>query len=240
MQGLGSCLRFHNGQWVLDVRPAIHDKTTKNDLQKIAAVAKELASWDLVAVIKIVGRDELHQSSRYWLEKIHNDIREAMMPGNNHRQLLFVDRVQSIHFDGPFSKDAEAKILECVRRLGGTLPAQNRAILNPPPKTKGPDMKPLTIQDNGERHIFDYYVFNIDGDELIASGSLIVPGADRDEAENRYLPEALQKIDKVKNAATKNTFFKVRYVMSFTKPKQVDPKRQFIDLLKEALKEDEK
>ncbi len=71
-------------------------------------------------------------------------------------------------------------------------------------------------EESDKRYLFDYYLFDVETDEVIETGALIVPGATLDEATRN----AIQKMQKKVGSKVSSTVkVHLNYLKVFTKPK---------------------
>lgn len=90
-------------------------------------------------------------------------------------------------------------------------------------------------EESDKRYLFDYYLFDIDSDEVLESGAIIVPGSTIDEATRN----AIQKMQvKVGSKVSSTVKVHLNYVKIFTKPKaEEDTFQKMAEAIAKGVKE---
>jgi hypothetical protein len=90
-------------------------------------------------------------------------------------------------------------------------------------------------EESDRRYLFDYYLFDINTDEVIESSALIVPGTTIDEATRN----AIQKMQgKLANKVSSTVKVHLNYVKIFTKPKpEEDTFQKMADAIARGVRE---
>lgn len=90
-------------------------------------------------------------------------------------------------------------------------------------------------EESDRRYLFDYYLFDVETDEVMETGALIVPGATIDEATRN----AIQKMQaKVGSKVSSTVKVHLNYVKIFTKPKaEEDTFQKMADAIARGVKE---
>lgn len=89
--------------------------------------------------------------------------------------------------------------------------------------------------ESDRRYLFDYYLFDIETDDVMENGALIVPGATLDEATRN----AIQKMkSKVGTKVSSTVKVHLNYIKNFTKPKpEEDTFQKMADAIARGVKE---
>jgi hypothetical protein len=90
-------------------------------------------------------------------------------------------------------------------------------------------------EESDKRYLFDYYLFDINTDEVIESSALIVPGSTIEEATRN----AIQKMqDKLANKVSSTVKVHLNYVKIFTKPRaEEDTFQKMADAIARGVRE---
>lgn len=254
---LSACLQKREGRWVLDLRVLTSNHTTRNDILLLSRVLRQMGSFPFQGHIALYDGRDFDQPTGYWIQKIVEELERATSPQNSLRQLAYGDKVQWIAFAEDLPPAAEEMLVRCQQALGSTsqpkqvavhaVPAHASAVSKPGAaavtKPRSESMSnfgniSLKPSDSGWRHIYHYYIFDIEKDEqeVTRQGAIVVRGDTREEAEQRYLVDAIRSLPNLQ--LTENMHLKIRWVTSFQKPKkEVDANAKLADAIRAIMKE---
>jgi hypothetical protein len=255
---VSSFLYQQGNHWVFNLAPLAGSNATPNVLRAFAKAAQRLGSLNVMGDIKMFDGNELDQATGFWLQQAASGFERLVQAGSLNLLAQQV-KVKSVRFHALYASD-ESVFQLCQQDLAVVLdqpttprPASNPQLVaqrpssnpqqavaqkpNPKPQQQGASMSnqniPLVTNEGNQRHIYHYYVFNIDTDEIVKEGSIIVPGQSQEEA-MRNLTDRIKSTLGV--PLTSDMYLKVRWVTSFDKPKkELDPNAKLAEAIKAVM-----